>query len=949
MSGCDLAILNEAMFHARAAKAAGFSSLRIDVDHAIEMLDAAQRMDAVERAMRDAGEDPSDPCAVIEAMAQTVKGLSDTISSMIDALDGAEAKSHGCLAMIADGDLPQRYKDEMARRKAADRRVEDLEMSISTYQDQTRSYNDSLRKAEEEISDLQDRIKRAESERDAARSRIGMTKETTNALREEGFVIAHRSAVRGASLYAAAYEAAKLLRDLGHMSASNLPKARKVLEQALADADSVTGAFDDTKGPPCACPFGRVIDGKIGADERAGTYHVWRYLAQHLAQHLVAIVGIDVVKMAHGCGEDSERNRWIDEMGSSDTVRAYASSPWCMPLASAQLLAVGSALSGDDKGESRDHPRWTPTLDRARALVRDLRNALEVDGEFPWRDSHRWRELLQALRDRGAEITDAAEPSDILMLIDDRDPAEHNDRVPMPRQTHGEYVALGATSQGCYRIYSWMGRESWQYIETHDGYESRPKALDAVDAHRDAMKAAAVSPTVPSHGELVRESFGNRTRRVYVCGEGWVSQDRVLKLADGIRSGDPYPWAAVTEHGGLVDAPASPRDESVPPPGWHWYQFRDGSTNDVCVARNGTTSPGFTLAYAWDRYNAEHGHAPASPPATPATSPEGGPSPECEGWSARWCPMCGDCKCSEEQWERGVYERTCALHGCDSQHAREAAPAPSEPCRSALSSNDSDTEQVAAALGDARLAGGLSPDYYHVANEALTRIHARLVRGATVDHGQETPSERCEEHGGPMRTCLDKRHYQPVLCFCGEQATQVVGSRANPTQALRCDEHARSWKRARTLTPVAPSESAIIDGKTGEEWRARCSHLRSGIDRAAQALCDRDLPHESKIDAAIDALDDAVCRSATSAEMTRKFTRHGIASWIRKHGERDRIGLSRAMANKLAHLIEQGSYHHDPCRVAGDGMHDPGLSPTGVSCTKCGLNLSCDIIPEKST
>lgn len=41
----------------------------------------------------------------------------------------------------------------------------------------------------------------------------------------------------------------------------------------------------------------------------------------------------------------------------------------------AQLLAVGSVLCGDDKGETNDHPRWTPTLDHARALVRELAEA----------------------------------------------------------------------------------------------------------------------------------------------------------------------------------------------------------------------------------------------------------------------------------------------------------------------------------------------------------------------------------------------------------------------------------------------------------------------------------------------------------------------------------------------------------------------------------------------
>lgn len=37
-------------------------------------------------------------------------------------------------------------------------------------------------------------------------------------------------------------------------------------------------------------------------------------------------------------------------------------------LGTAQILAIASVLDGDDKGETRDNPRWTPTLEHARRL-----------------------------------------------------------------------------------------------------------------------------------------------------------------------------------------------------------------------------------------------------------------------------------------------------------------------------------------------------------------------------------------------------------------------------------------------------------------------------------------------------------------------------------------------------------------------------------------------------
>ena len=85
--------------------------------------------------------------------------------------------------------------------------------------------------------------------------------------------------------------------------------------------------------PACECPFGRVVEGKITAEERATGYHVWHYLANSLARHLIAIVGIDVVKKVHGCGEGHERNAWIDEMGTERMTHVYRNTPWCLSAA----------------------------------------------------------------------------------------------------------------------------------------------------------------------------------------------------------------------------------------------------------------------------------------------------------------------------------------------------------------------------------------------------------------------------------------------------------------------------------------------------------------------------------------------------------------------------------------------------------------------------------------
>lgn len=45
--------------------------------------------------------------------------------------------------------------------------------------------------------------------------------------------------------------------------------------------------------------------------------------------------------------------------------------------------------------------------------------------------------------------------------------------------------------------------------------------------------------------------------------------------------------------------------------------------------------------------------------------------PTCEGWSASWCPVCGDCTCPYHEGygrSHGEDER-CPLHGVASAHA----------------------------------------------------------------------------------------------------------------------------------------------------------------------------------------------------------------------------------------------------------------------------------------
>lgn len=127
------------------------------------------------------------------------------------------------------------------------------------------------------------------------------------------------------------------------------------------------------EGAPCACAFATIIDGKVSAEERARSYHVWRYLATAMFRHLVACVGLDVVKRAHGTGEGTERNAWMDEQARGADV--YANAPWCLPRDadltdlqaelddySARIDVIIEILDGVDDTEGREDHRLRRVL-----------------------------------------------------------------------------------------------------------------------------------------------------------------------------------------------------------------------------------------------------------------------------------------------------------------------------------------------------------------------------------------------------------------------------------------------------------------------------------------------------------------------------------------------------------------------------------------------------------
>ena len=52
-------------------------------------------------------------------------------------------------------------------------------------------------------------------------------------------------------------------------------------------------------------------------------------------------------------------------------------------------------------------------------------------------------------------------------------------------------------------------------------------------------------------------------------------------------------------------------------------------------------------------------------------------APECTGTSASWCPVCGDCKCPDNDYgERTLDDESCPLHSRQSKHAELPAPPP---------------------------------------------------------------------------------------------------------------------------------------------------------------------------------------------------------------------------------------------------------------------------------
>lgn len=68
--------------------------------------------------------------------------------------------------------------------------------------------------------------------------------------------------------------------------------------------------------------------------------------------------------------------------------------------------------------------------------------------------------------------------------------------------------------------------------------------------------------------------------------------------------------------------------------------------------------------------------------------------------------------------------------------------------KATINMNDADVAQVAAALADARHAGGLSGDYYRKADDALKRLAGRVLpRAGDPDAANRDEKGRCVECG----------------------------------------------------------------------------------------------------------------------------------------------------------------------------------------------------------
>lgn len=171
------------------------------------------------------------------------------------------------------------------------------------------------------------------------------------------------------------------------------PEARRIVElEGLLKRERVgkERAVESLRAQrdACVCPFAVAVDGKISAEERASTYHVWKYLAENLAAHLIAVVGLDVVVRAHGCGEGSDRDEWLAKRVRQ--AEPYANTEWATQHAGV-LAALEGMLAEDqariDKGKGTwpqpdyvTDESWARLHGHADALRSALRTIRERTG-----------------------------------------------------------------------------------------------------------------------------------------------------------------------------------------------------------------------------------------------------------------------------------------------------------------------------------------------------------------------------------------------------------------------------------------------------------------------------------------------------------------------------------------------------------------------------------------
>jgi hypothetical protein len=215
----------------------------------------------------------------------------------------------------------------------------------------------------------------------------------------------------------------------------------------------------------------------------------------------------------------------------------------------------------------------------------------------------------------------------------------------------------------------------------------------------------------------------------------------------------------------LASAPPV-RDESVPPPGWHWAGV-DGRY--VCRGSSVMSPRSYKLAEAWACYDVEHGYAPVSAPQEPASG-DGAPDAESDA-EAAW-------KHAAQYWLR-EYNRLARKHGeyVHPGEAQEPAPAasPSEPacivcgngfdawvCAGQPSGGcEFSTRPCYGSIHDQSMARGERLSMF-AHDECMARMQARLFRVVEQEH----PAEPCVIAWTPDY-CCDYDDRQPIEIIAG--------------------------------------------------------------------------------------------------------------------------------------------------------------------------------------